>query len=245
MGAQEYIQPVSFFKKELPVVEDSSEGAYIERTGVDEYSGKLRSALGQGMTALKAAAVTIELLPVTNEGLRYAAFMYSQTYSHNPILGAAVLGGSTALIEGAGALAAANWVAKDRIKNVIDGVDNNLANTKLAFLSPKRHIPEQLHISPLAEAGVAMTLGSVALLEAKQRENPERTAAQNRRRGLGTAAWLGGVFAIEGGLLSEGIESYHNPTTVGLVLLGLAGMMAVGRWIKKRVRLNTTQEKGE
>lgn len=200
-----------------------------------EEQGRLRSLVGRGIAALKLAAVSFELLPITNEGSRFGAFAYAQSVSHSPVMGAAALGASTFIVEGAGVLGAADWIANDRVKGVLDKVDNKLEGTKLSFLSPKHIIPESVRVSPVVEAGIAMTAGSVVALEAKQRENPDRTAAQNRRRGLGIAAALGGVFAVEGALLSEGIDNYTSPTSVGAALLGVAGLTAFGKWAKKRM----------
>ena len=135
---------------------------------------RLRHMWQLGSNALKASVITAELLPA-NEAMRYGAFAYAQTYSNNPLLGAAVLGGSTFVVEGAAAWAASDWVAQDKVKVFTDRMHDKLQGTKLAFLSPKRIIPENIRITPTAEAGIAMTLGSVAVLEAKQRENPERT----------------------------------------------------------------------
>lgn len=239
MTSEQYIDPV------LPNVEgpDNAEDTSFV-TEIDKPH-PIRGVVGRGLTALKATAVTVELLPVTNEGLRYSAFAYSQTLTHNPVVGAAVLGLGTFMVEAAGVLGSANWIAKDHIKDIIDGIDDKLANTKLSFLSPKKHIPENLHVSPLVEAGVAMTLGSVVMLEVKQRENPERTTKQNIKRGLGSAAALGAVFATQGALLAEGIENYNNPAVVGGVLFGLGAIVAAGRWIKKRANLGNNKTEKE
>ena len=197
-----------------------------------------------GSNALKATVVAAELLPA-NEAIRYGTFAYAQTYSNNPVLGAAVLGGSTFVVEGAAAWAASDWVAQDKVKDFADRMHDKLQGTKFAFLSPKRIIPENIRITPTAEAGIAMTFGSVAVLEAKQRENPERTADQNKRYGLFTAGWMGGVFAAEGGLLSAGIDNYHNPVTVCTSLLGLAAIGAAVRKVRKSITKQETAEEGE
>jgi hypothetical protein len=55
------------------------------------------------------------------------------------------------------------------------------------------------------------------------------------RHGLFTAGWLSSVFAAEGALVSEGIQNYTSPTTVGTSLLGLAGVMSATRWVKKKL----------
>ena len=204
---------------------------------------RLRHMWQLGSNALKASVITAELLPA-NEAMRYGAFAYAQTYSNNPLLGAAVLGGSTFVVEGAAAWAASDWVAQDKVKVFTDRMHDKLQGTKLAFLSPKRIIPENIRITPTAEAGIAMTLGSVAVLEAKQRENPERTTEQNKRHGVFTASWMGGVFAAEGGLLAAGIDNYHNPVTVGSCLLGFAAIGAAIRKARKSIGKPKDVEEG-
>lgn len=244
MSSQEFTEPTESFEHTLPVSAANSE---IVTETVETEAGKSRGVLARGAAALKAAAIAVEFLP-TNEAIRYGALAMTQTYSHNPVLGAAVLGGSTFLVEGAGALAAADWVAKDRVKDAIDKLDEKLADRKyLSKLSPKRLLPkEQTEIAPITEAGIAMTLGTVALLEVKQRLDPERTASQNRRHGLLTAGWMGGVFAAEGALIAEGVEGINNSnsTTIGLACLGLAAVVETRRRIKKRAmnRKNTSEE---
>jgi hypothetical protein len=235
MHPQEYILPEGQatlallgsevqLQEQAPPIEVASDQAWLKR------------AMQAGKSALKTAIITAELLPVTNEGFRYGAFAYAQTVTNNPAVGAAVLGGSTLLVEGASALASADWVSKDKVKEVLHKVDNRLKNTKFRSLSPHRYIPESPHVSPFLEAGVGLTLGTVAVLELKQRENPERTAAQNVKRGMFTAGWLSAVFASEGALMSNGIENYHNPAAIGGALLGIAGVSAFVGWAKKRMR---------
>lgn len=212
----------------------------VDEVQQEPEHGRLRTLVGKGVTALKLAAITAEILPITNEGSRFGAFAYAQTITHNPVVGAAVLGTSTLLVEGAGVLAASDWIAKDRIKDAIDRVDEKLDGTKFSFLSPKHYIPEDVHISPIAEAGLAMTAGSIVTLEAKQREDPSRTAEQNRRRGMFIASSMAGVFAVEGALLAEGVDHYTSPTSVGAALLGVAGLVAFTKWAKKRMTRSET-----
>ena len=183
--------------------------------------GRLRTIWNAGSSALKAAAVAIEVLP-TNEAICYGSFAYAQTMTNSPVVGAVVMGGTTFLVEAAGALGAADWVAKERIGDVLEKIDSRLTGTKLGFLSPKRYIPEK--VSPPVEAGLALALGTVAVLEAKQREDPDRTAEQNRRHGIFTAAWLAGYCAVEGALLTKGIHAITDPRIIGPVIAGLAAM---------------------
>lgn len=220
------IPPTGVTGSELTPMEQSLN---ISSEAVTDASETRRRFVGA-----KAMATMIEILPVTNEGLRYGALAAMQGFSHSPVLGAAVLGATTFAVEAGGAVAASEWIADGTVNRIIDRVDTKVRDTKLAFLSPKRVLPEGMRVTPLAEAGVALTLGTVAVLEAKQREDPSRSLEQNRRHALFTAGWMSGLFAAEGALLSEGVENYHNPVAIGGALLGFAGVNALASWLKKR-----------
>lgn len=117
--------------------------------------------LGVAKGLALATIVAGELFPVTNEGFRFGAFAYAQAMTGNPVLGAAVLGGSTLLVEGAGVLAAASMMETHRSNKLINWINKKL----------ERFVPEGSKIPVVAEAGLAMTVGSVATMAAKQMES--------------------------------------------------------------------------
>jgi hypothetical protein len=187
-----------------------------------------RPLVSAGVNAAKTAMLAIELSPA-NEVMRFGALGLAAVATKDPAVGALVLGGSTAIVEGGGVFAASKWVAEDRVKTVLDNIHAKLGDKPiLKYLSPRRYLSDGKEVSFLAEATIGMHLGSVAVMEAKQREDPTRTEADARRRGLITTAWLSGIFAVEGALIAKGIEEYDNPRTwmVGAALAGLWGGQA-------------------
>ena len=193
--------------------------------------GRLRRALNTGKYAVKSAVVAVELLPVTNEGIRYGALAATELATHNPAVGAAVLGGSTLLIEGAGAMAASDLITRPTSNRLLSWLNDKL----------EKVVPVDTELSKTAEAGVAMTLGTPILMAAKQRENPERTSEEAKKQGLLTAAWMAGVFAVEGALISKGVDNYTDPKMVGAALLAVGATLALPKWARRA--LNRDQEK--
>jgi hypothetical protein len=193
---------------------------------------KLRKALHAASYAIKSAVVTAEILPVTNEGSRYGAFAATELITRNPVVGAAVLGGSTLLVEGAGALAASDLITRPTSNRLF-----NWLNEKL-----EKVVPANARISKPVEAAIAMTAGTPMLMAAKQRENPERTTEEARRHGLLTATWMAGVFAVEGALVSEGIDKYTDPKMVGAALLTTGAIVALPSWVKRALNRNSEKE---
>ncbi len=152
-----------------------------------------------------------------NEAIRFGTFAAAQALSGNPFIGAAALGGSTFIVEGAAALATAELITTDKSTKAIGWINKKL----------HKFIPEGARMTPIAEAGVAMFGGSVVVLAEKQIEDPTRTASENRKHGIFTAGWMAGVMAVEGGLISEGISNLGDIKKVGVALLGVAAVTSV------------------
>ena len=101
---------------DIPVVEDQVDHDNPEAStasyGVNLVPEKI-GRLEKSKDAIRKAVVAAELLPVTNEGSRYAAFAAANVITHsNPLAGAIVLGGSTLIVEGAGAIAASSLITR-------------------------------------------------------------------------------------------------------------------------------------
>jgi len=213
------------------------DGLAIEE--ISEQTPTLGSRAYQvGTTAVKAGVIGFELMPVTNEGFRFGALALALTQTDNPYIAAGVLGASTFMVEGSGVVAAADWVARDRIGQVVDSIDERLQRWPRLHkvLSPKRLTENRTEMSMMSQVGVAFTLGNVALMEAKQRVDPTRTAEQNKSYGLKMTALMSGVFAVEGALIAEGIDNIDSPVTwtAGAAVLGLAvGGGAIKRGAKR------------
>jgi len=183
----------------------------------------LHRAMHVGKRAAQTVIIAGEIGPL-NEIIRYGSYGVTQAVTGNVLASAAVLGGSTLIIEGAAALATA------------DIIDSETSNRVMSWINRKMHkvIPEDAKMSPIMEAGVAMYGGSAVVLLEKQRENPNRTKSENKKHGLFTASWLAGVCALEGVLISEGITNPTNIKIVGPAIVALAGIQVAANWAKRQ-----------
>ena len=191
-----------------------------------------------GKDALLRAAVTYEILPITNEGTRYAALAATEAFTRNPLIGAAVFGGSTLLIEGAGAVAASNLITGKTQNKLFDWLNEKV----------KGYVPEDAKLSVPLEAGVALVAGTPVAMAVKQLVEPNRSTEQVRRRGLLMAAWVSGVCAVEGATISAGIGNYSDPKYIGGALLAVGAMASIPTWAKRSLdkhRVNQEKESME
>lgn len=197
-----------------------------EPTTSPEFDAKSRfaKALHVGKRAVQSAIILAELGP-TNEMIRYGTFAASQTVSNNPLVGAAVLGGTTFMVEAGAALASADIIAKSSDGKVMDWTRNKI--TKIFNKSPAKP-------SPITEAGIAMIGGSVVVNSVRQLAEPQRTAKDNRKHGLTVSGLMSGYFAAEGALMSKGIETLGIYKTVGASILAFAGVHLVFNKIANR-----------
>jgi hypothetical protein len=190
-------------------------------------------------SAGEAAVVTAELLPVTNEGGRYGAFVLAEALSHrNPAVGALVFGGATFAYEGGAAVVMANVLARKEDNKLLSKIDGSV-NKILDFL----HINKEAKTSNLTKVGATLAGGSIVSIYLKDREESGRTAKQNLRYGLKMASLGTAVCTAQGAAMAEGVR-YPNPATIGAAVMGLAGLRYGAKWIAKRGRTenNTTDE---
>lgn len=205
--------------------------AEVATADAAERQGRLRTLANAGKTALQGAIVTYEILPITNEGTRYAALAATAAATHNTLASAAVFGGTTLLIEGAGAWATSSLITKDTGHKVFDWLNEQT----------KKRIPEGVKISKPVEAGVALSLGTPVAMMAKQQGSPEREFEEVRRHGLLTAAWVAGVCAVEGAMISEGAINYDDPVKLGAALIGVGAFLAIPKWVKRAINKSSVE----
>jgi hypothetical protein len=139
-----------------------------------------------------------------------------------------VLGGSTLIVEGAGAIAASSLITRPNgIKFLV------WLNKRLNKL--QKFLPEDKSTTkPIIDTSIAMTFGTPALMTVEQNRKPERTSIEARRQGLITATWLAGVFAVEGALTSMGVQDVNNlPAKVSAGVLITGALMTIPSWVKK------------
>jgi len=199
-------------------------GSLVDAAALPDSEGRFQKMYHIGKRVLQSAVVGAEVLP-TNEAARYGPLLAMQAMTHSPELGAAWLGGSTLLIEGAGALAASELITSEAGSKAVTWLNDKL----------KKVMPKKAHISPSMEAGLALTLGTPVTMWAKQLEQPTRSIEDARRQGVRTAAWLSGVCAVEGAMISEGWGGVAKGdfTELGVGLFAVGAIWTMPKWIKQ------------
>ncbi len=103
-----------------------------------------------GKRGIQSAVIIIEVLPITNEGIRYGALAATEVVTRSPLVGAMVFGGLTLLIEGTAALATSEFIT------------GNVSNKMFDWFNEKvgKLIPQKAKMSRSVEAGLALYLGT-------------------------------------------------------------------------------------
>ncbi len=184
-----------------------------------------KSSVHSAKRTVQGAVIAAEMLPITNEGARYGALAATLVTTRNPLIGAAVLGGTTLAIEGASAIAASEFITGKTGNRVFEWINKKV----------DKYIPEDAKMSRVVETGVAMTLGTPVLMAIQQKQNPNRTNVEARKQGLLTAAWMAGVFAVEGALITKGIGEDGLPAKIGAAAIVVGSAVVLPKWVKKQI----------
>lgn len=172
-----------------------------------------------GLNALTFAAVS----PL-NEVVRFSAFAAAESYNHSPVAGALAFGVSTLGVEVAGALAISPLLETESSNKAISFINQRLARVG---------VKDGTTLSGITKLNVLFFGGSAARIFVEQREDTTRTREQNIRLGLVGSIELAGLCAIQGALMSEGINlGLDNPAKVGGLAVGITA--AAGLWRKIR-----------
>lgn len=204
-----------------PVIDPAEELADIDAPAESRFHRARHAA----KDAVKGAVVAAEILPITNEGMRYGALAATEVATNNPLVGAAVLGGSTLLIEGAGAIATSDLITRPTANRLLAWVNEKIEK----IVSPDKKMSKPL------EAAVALYAGTPSMMILQQRQEPERTRKEALRQGLVATAWVAGVCAVEGAAISEGVGNYTDPKKLAAALAAVGIFQAVPAWVKKRL----------
>lgn len=198
----------------------SNDGSPIKLNNSVEFIEKSKFYL---LTGLAAA----ELSPI-NEMLRLGAFGIGEGFSRSPIAGAISYGLSTFIVESAGALSAASLFDTKESKATFEWLNKKLK---------KMNITENDVFSLKAKALIAMMGGSVVSMAIGERENPQMTLEENRKYGLRISALLAGACALQGALMSTGIDIgiKHPEDALGLGF-GMVGLYAAGKATKNKMK---------
>jgi hypothetical protein len=201
------------FETQVALAEDGNKPGIVNRV------------LSIGKRAVVNTAVAIEINPLTNGPLRYGAFAATLKTTGNVPLSVAVLAGTTAVVEGGGALAMGDVLERGTSKtlNIFDkGVDKIVSKGQ--------------RVSPLAEAVITNYAGVPALMYAKKRENTEISTAENRKHALKVTSVLVGACAIQGVVIAEGLTDPTNPKIMIPIVAGAAAVVSAGKWAKNKIK---------
>jgi hypothetical protein len=178
---------------------------------------------------IKQGVIAAEASPFINEPARFAMFA-GLAAGEGPVKGALVLGGSTLLFEGAGALAASSVLTDKTDHKIVNWLQRKITNTTTGHLISKNTMNS-------AKAAVAYNMGTPALLTVEQGIEPDRPASEVRRKGLLTAAVLSGILAVEGAAINEGMDMTGGSTAekLGTGAAIAATLMAVP-YVYNRIR---------
>jgi hypothetical protein len=154
-----------------------------------------------------------------DEALRYLAFGATHAATEgNSIASGAVFGATTLLTQGVAAVAAADILDGDGARRTI-----TKTNSKIRKILGKEEDEPIRELPAIAQAGLAMLGGTAMLLTARQLTDPTRTYEVNKRFGLKVAGAMAAYFAIEETVVSQAINEFGVPRTVGGLALAVVG----------------------
>jgi hypothetical protein len=211
--------------EEHVIVEGPPPPEQLHEQPIERAPGRLSRAARAARDAVKGAFVAAEILPVTNEGLRYGALAATEVATRDPLMGAAVLGGSTLLIEGAGAIAASDLITRPTANKMLSWVNDKI----------EKIVSADTKMSKPMEAAVALYAGAPSLMILQQRQEPERTREEALKQGLIATAWVSGVCAVEGAAISEGLGNYTDPKKLAAAVAAVGVFQALPAWVKRRL----------
>lgn len=224
-------QAVNTQSAALPPAEDFAQPE-MQQESLSRVQRLVQSSRRLGHVALRTAQtafVAAELNPIINEGSRYSIFLTAEGISHNPAMGALSFGLSTFVVEEAGALASASLFSTPASNRFFEALNET---------GKKLHIPMDKKMPTKAKIATTYVGGSVVGMALEQREDPTRTAVENRRYGLWTSTWLAGVCAVQGALMAEGINVGLDHPGGAAVAGGTLVAAVTGNMLRKRTAKN-------
>lgn len=193
------------------------------------------SGRSKTLDALSGLVIAAEVT-LANEAMRFGAFGAAQAAYGNPVISAAAYGGATLAIEGGAGFASARALDSDIARKSLDKANN---------LLEKIGISKDAKTSSVTKGAAALVGGTAISMLLKDREDPERTKAENRRYGLKSAAGLGGFCAVQGYFMAKGIE-VPEPEYIGGGIFALVGVrFGASKLIQKMQGKNQAQAGAE
>jgi hypothetical protein len=192
-----------------------------------EVASEQPTFVGRVRSAAQMAVVGAEVSPL-NEVARYSLLGATIAAGGDAPTAAAVFGGSTLVIESSAALASAPLLSGERANKIADKLKSRLGDN--SFI-----LPQNRATNALVKGGVALGGGSAVTMALKKVEEPAIEKEELRKYGLKTSAYLAGVCAVHGALLSESIQ-HPSPETIGVTTIAIGGALAIAGWAKSKVK---------
>lgn len=225
--------PVELREAHAPEPTETEEGEQ-QTPVVDRIKERFHQA-GTYLGNLSAmAAVSLELNHATNEGPRAYVLAAVQESTHNTPLATAACVATTALIEGAGAIGAAQLLGTKHARQLTGWIG---AKQKDAPGSSSKTWKTKA-MNGVVDSGLALTLGSPATVVTHQLRNPAATKAENLKRGLWVTAGVSAATAPAGWFLASPageIVSRIGEGNATMFTAGTIGLAGIAGYIKKRV----------
>lgn len=238
-----------FTNASLPYEAKPEFDALASFENVDDTNGEQARSLSN---AMRVGIIAVEVFPPTSGFIRYGALALTELHTHSPIAGAAALGLSTLALEWGSYRAGVDWIAENKIGQVVDKIRlkfdgyrddvktrKESLDEKMPRLRPGRVIPNVPEIPenpepgakmPLwVQGGVGLEFGTVVLLSTKQEVDRTRTLEVNKRDGRIAVGMISGALAVQGALISSELGLLQEDTEKGIGVLG-AALVAYGLW---------------
>jgi hypothetical protein len=181
--------------------------------------------MGRAKTTAEAALVTFEASPIST-GLQVATLVGIQAATHDVARAVSAFAGLTAALELASVAATADLLSTDFVGTCVRKTHKVVRNIGLSRLNDYRP-------NAVMDLGTTLLLGTPAALLVKHRQDPERTAAENRRYGCKLALAATAIWSVAGGL-AVAASSRPDLKQLGLAVLGLGAVISASRWLKCR-----------
>lgn len=192
----------------------------------------LRAWLGRAKTTAEAALVAFEASPIST-ALQIATLVGIQAATHDVALAVSGFAGVTAALELASVAATADLLDTDFVGQCVRKTHAVVHRIGLSRLNDYRP-------NAVTDLGTTLLFGTPAALLVKHRQEPERTAAENRRYGYKLALAATAIWSVAGGLAAAA-TSRPDLKQLGLVVLGLGAAISASRWLTNRWSRNAME----
>ena len=170
------------------------------------------------------SVVALELSPA-NEVIRFGS-MGAAVASGMDAESVAAIGAVTSmLLEGSAAVITADFLASKGGANVVSKINDATQRVGIKKLPTT---------NPIISLGISSIAGASISTAYEHMQDPNRTRTQNRKYGVGQAAFISAMTAAEGWAIAKGIE-HPSPLSLGLGALAVGTAVGAFKFAKKNL----------